>query len=75
MITLNQARSNIGKTVAYTPPHGVGTEVGVITSVGPQFVFVRYGDERHSKATHPANLDLSEVAEAATHEDVRWPRR
>lgn len=48
MITLDQARANIGSPVIYTQPHGVKTEDGVITSVGPQFVFVRYGNDRHS---------------------------
>lgn len=75
MITLDEARRNIGESVIYTQPHGVKTEDGVITSVGPQFVFVRYGNDRRSKATHPDNLELTAVAEAVAFEDVRWPRR
>lgn len=75
MITLDQAPANIGNPVIYTQPHGVKTEDGVITSVGAQFVFVRYGNDRHSKATHPDNLELTAVAEASPYENVRWPRR
>lgn len=58
MITLAQARNHIGSGVVYTAPHGATREDGVITSVGQQFVFVRYAGDNHSKATHPDNLDF-----------------
>ena len=37
---------------------GSVTEEGVITSVGQQYVFVRYGPDVGSKATHPDDLTL-----------------
>lgn len=57
-MTLEQAQQHIGSGVVYTAPHGSKREDGVITSVGSQFVFVRYGADRVSKATHPQNLQL-----------------
>ena len=41
-------------------PHEIGhgpAEEGVITSVGKAYVFVRYGADTGSKATHPAMLE------------------
>jgi hypothetical protein len=60
-MTLEEARKNIGRYVVYTPFEGCSDnqkEVGVITSVNDTYVFVRYGDELHSKATRPEDLKL-----------------
>jgi hypothetical protein len=51
--------SDIGRHVSYTGnryPGGV-IEVGVITSYNACSVFVRYGDEKHSKATSREDLE------------------
>lgn len=59
MITAADAAKHIGAGVVYSPPHEQGKrEEGVITSANERFVFVRYGADKHSKATHPDNLDL-----------------
>jgi len=42
--------------VAYFPGHGAQAEMGIVTRVKDAYVFVRYGDERGSKATKPADL-------------------
>lgn len=58
-MTLEEARNNIGRYVVYTPFEGCSDnqkELGVITSVNDTYVFVRYGDELHSKATRPEDL-------------------
>jgi len=57
MMTIEQARGNIGNGVVYrsgTPR----AEDGVITSVNARFVFVRYGTQATSQATYPADLEL-----------------
>lgn len=67
MITVTE--KDIGKTVVYTPPHtsqhSLGgfksadayvSEEGVIVGFNAAYVFVRYGDDPASKATHPQNL-------------------
>lgn len=60
-MTLEEARNNIGKYVIYTP-FGNCTqnqkELGVITSVNDNYVFVRYGNELNSKATRAEDLRL-----------------
>ena len=56
-----QGRPRTRREVAGT---GAVVEEGVITSVGQQFVFVRYGADTGSKATHPAMLQL--LASAGT---------
>lgn len=56
-LTLEQARKSIGKYVVYRPPGGP-LETGIITSVNDEFVFVRYGADRGSKATRPQDLEL-----------------
>lgn len=56
-MTLGEARDAIGQVVVYRPGGG-GLETGVVTSVGDAFVFVRYGADRHSKATRPEDLEL-----------------
>lgn len=53
-MTLDEARSRTGDAVTYRAP-GV-TDYGVITSVNNRFVFVRYGADKHSKATSPTAL-------------------
>jgi hypothetical protein len=40
-MTLDEARQNIGAGVVYDPGYG-SKEDGVISSVGEQYVFVRY---------------------------------
>lgn len=60
-MTLEEAKNNIGRWVVYTPFKGCPDnqkEVGVITSVNDTYVFVRYGNELHSKATRPEDLKL-----------------
>ena len=56
MITIDQARDNIGRGVVYRRPH-CETEQGVITSVSETTVFVRYSGDMHSKGTCPADLE------------------
>ena len=44
----------VGQKVVYRPPHLSPMEPGeegVITKIGASFVYVRYGDDTHSKAT------------------------
>jgi hypothetical protein len=58
-MTLQEAKNNIGKWVVYTPFDGCSKdqkEIGIITSVNESYVFVRYGNELHSKATLPEDL-------------------
>lgn len=58
-VTLDQAAANIGADVAYVyGERGELRERGVITSVSKYYVFVRYGDSFHSKATHPDLLEF-----------------
>lgn len=56
MITIEQARVNIGRGVVYRRPH-CKPEQGVITSVSVTNVFVRYAGSMHSRGTCPADLD------------------
>jgi hypothetical protein len=56
-MTLDEARACIGRRVTYQREH-CATEVGVITSVGPRSVFVRYGADAGSKGTDAADLTL-----------------
>jgi len=58
-MTLEEARNNIGRYVTYIPFAYCDKsqyEFGVITSVNDRYVFVRYGNELHSKATRPEDL-------------------
>jgi hypothetical protein len=61
-VTLDQARDHVGHGVVYRAPHvgygDPGPEQGEITSVGQQYVFVRYAGDQHSKATVPEALTL-----------------
>ena len=51
-----------GMRVLYIPMHAEGNpdhrdcERGVVTFIGSEFVFVRYGNETHAKATSAAQL-------------------
>jgi hypothetical protein len=56
-MTLQEAAENIGSKVIYRA-EGVGSDVGVITSVNFRWVFVRYGRDAGSKATDPSALVL-----------------
>lgn len=60
MMTLAAARHHIGRPVVFRPfPETADDdrhEQGVITAVTDMYVFVRYGDERRSKATSPDRL-------------------
>ena len=56
MITIEQARVNIGRSVVYRRPW-CETEQGAITSVSETSVFVRYLGDMHSKGTCPEDLD------------------
>lgn len=61
-MTLKDARKNIGRYVTYTPYEGCPKEqleLGVITSVNNNYVFVRYGNDINSKATYPEHLKLA----------------
>ena len=52
MMTPDQARAAVGHKVIYRSAWAPRPEEGVITSVGPTgTVFVRYGDNAHSKGT------------------------
>lgn len=58
-MTLDEARTHIGHKVVYRPCNGLDRdEIGVITSVGERYAFVRYGSDEHGKATYPAKLEL-----------------
>ena len=60
-MTLEEAKQNIGRYVVYIPhptcPNNQ-RELGVITSVNEKYVFVRYGNDVHSKATRAEDLML-----------------
>lgn len=45
-----------GRKVIYTDPHTKKKETGVITSFNPHYVFVRYGNDVHAKATKREHL-------------------
>ena len=56
MITLEDARANVGRGVVYHPtPRTV--EQGVITGVSRTYVFVLYDGDQQAKATAPEALD------------------
>jgi hypothetical protein len=54
-MTLAEAAARIGRKVTYRD-YGRDPETGVITSVSEHFVFVRYGGDKTSRATHPEAL-------------------
>lgn len=50
----------VGQRVIYIPYEGCPPgqkEEGVVTSIGTRYVFVQYGDDHHSKATNPEDLE------------------
>jgi hypothetical protein len=57
-VTLDEAREHVGAKVLYCEPGSAPSEEGVITSVNEHYVFVRYGADYGSKATHAHRLDL-----------------
>jgi len=56
-MTLDEARSHVGEKVIYSTVPGEA-ETGVIESVNDSYAFVRYGSDRHAKATRPDLLTL-----------------
>lgn len=56
-MTIDEARGLIGQLVVYRPHWNYPPEQGVVTSVTPHYVFVRYGSDLHSKATHASQLE------------------
>lgn len=52
---------DVGRKVIYRPYVGGPAEVGVITSITPVFVFVRYGNDTHSKATGSEALEWEDA--------------
>jgi hypothetical protein len=57
-VTLDEARANIGASVAYHP-RGADPEDGVIAGVTAHFVFVRHrGDHNGAKASSPEDITL-----------------
>jgi hypothetical protein len=61
-ITLEEAEEAAGSTleVVYHAAPGTLGEVGRITSVNSSYVFVRFGDDRYSKACRPQDLEWRE---------------
>jgi hypothetical protein len=55
-VRFHATEEDVGRSVVYTPYEGAKTEDGVITSVNEQYVFVRYGADKGSKATDPRDL-------------------
>lgn len=55
-ITLEKARENIGRYVIYQSHAGANRERGCITSVGSEYVFVRFDGDSGSKATSHERL-------------------
>jgi hypothetical protein len=58
-ITLEDAKKAAGtdKAVVYHAAPGTLGEVGRITSVNLSYVFVRFGDDRYSKACRAKDLE------------------
>jgi len=52
--------AEIGRKVVYTPYEGCDPKLkedGVITGKNDRFIFVRYGNDVHSKSTYPDDLE------------------
>lgn len=69
MITLAEAKENVGRWVVYVP-EGARPELGVITEAREVYgcsgyVFVRYRGDLHAKATAPEMLDWTISPEVA----------
>lgn len=54
MITVT--REDIGRKVIYHTNYGTDEE-GEIVALGPLLVFVRFGTDKHTKATNPRDLE------------------
>lgn len=48
--------AEVGRKVIYTPFPGGEVEEGIITSFNHKNIFVRYGNDQHSKATSPEDI-------------------
>jgi hypothetical protein len=61
-VTLDEAGAAIGRSVVYVEKHGdeERREAGVIVSRNDYFVFVRYGNDKLSKATRAEDLVIDE---------------
>lgn len=59
MITLAQAKANVGRFVAYQSHHNSPPEYGEIQRVGEVWVYVRYAETDTVKATAPEDLTLT----------------
>lgn len=58
MISLEQARANVGAGVVYQAHAGAEREDGEITSVNDRYVFVRFRGDTGSKACSAEDLEL-----------------
>lgn len=58
-MTIDEANDAIGRLVVYRSHPNDDAEQGVITSVSPSLVFVRYGSQVNSQATPPEMLTLA----------------
>ncbi len=65
---IEPVEADLGRKVVYHSAGGEVTEEGVITSFNDYFVFVRYGNERLSKATRRERLYWAEVRDGKV-----WP--
>jgi hypothetical protein len=59
---INPITNDIGRRVVYTGNRYPGgqPEVGCITSFNDHAIFVRYGDDKHSKATKRQDLEWAD---------------
>ncbi len=55
-MAIKVTREDIGRSVIYETNYGTKEE-GVIVAVNPSFIFVRYGNDKHCKATNPSQLE------------------
>lgn len=63
-MTIDEALAHEGEAVVYR----AGTDLaedGVITSVGVNYIMVRYAGDEHAKVTYPRDLTLKSVVLAA----------
>lgn len=62
VVGLKIADVQIGRDVTYTPFKGCSSdqiEYGVVTGKNDRFVFVRYGNDQHSKATDACDIEYT----------------
>ena len=67
-MTITEAREHIGDSVTYQPGHGP-LEVGWITDVRGDYVFVMYAGDRAPKATRAADLTLLVMPRSETDDE------